>query len=252
VGINSYLFQFDPLGENAAVQAQALGSVNFLGDILGLIFEPSSIVSSDSVLGSIGDYGLASDRGFSLGPEGSISVSANRRVLNLDLSVLGDQMLQFRVITRRASQGLKANEADFNADGAVDGLDLAVWQSSYNTDDLGDADNDGDTDGRDFMIWQRLYGTGTLLSAATADFNGDGFVNNTDLTIWQSAYGINNLGDADNDGDSDGRDFMMWQRQYGAGTLLSAASQVPEPSSLGLCALATLGIMGSRHRRLNP
>jgi arylsulfatase A len=192
VAINSYLFQFDPLGENAAAQAHALGTVNFMGDILGLIFESSSLASTDSVLGSIGDYGLASDRGFSLGPEGSISVSANQRGLNLDLSVLGDQMLQFRVITRRTTPGLKANAADFNADGTVDGLDLIVWQNSYRTDNLGDADNDGDTDGRDFLIWQQLYGTGSLLSAA---------------------------------------------------------SQVPEPSSLVLCALAALTLAASRRQR---
>ena len=49
-------------------------------------------------------------------------------------------------------------EADFNEDGAVDGLDLLEWQESYSIDADGDADDDGDSDGRDFLVWQRLFG----------------------------------------------------------------------------------------------
>ena len=53
---------------------------------------------------------------------------------------------------------------DFNNDGAVNGLDLAAWQSGFGatgtaaTKAAGNADGDGDVDGRDFLIWQRSAG----------------------------------------------------------------------------------------------
>ena len=45
--------------------------------------------------------------------------------------------------------------ADFNSDGAVDALDLALWQDDYGVNADSDADGDGDTDGADFFAWQR-------------------------------------------------------------------------------------------------
>ena len=51
--------------------------------------------------------------------------------------------------------------ADFNADGIVDGADLAVWKNGYGQRGVprtaGDADGDSDVDGGDFLIWQREY-----------------------------------------------------------------------------------------------
>lgn len=50
---------------------------------------------------------------------------------------------------------------DFNSDGAVNGLDLAIWQTGFGatgtaaTKAAGNADGDGDVDGRDFLVWQR-------------------------------------------------------------------------------------------------
>jgi hypothetical protein len=54
------------------------------------------------------------------------------------------------------------DRADFNCDGFVDELDLAIWQAGYGQapgviNSTGDADRDGDVDGRDFLVWQRQY-----------------------------------------------------------------------------------------------
>jgi hypothetical protein len=53
--------------------------------------------------------------------------------------------------------------ADFNGDGVVNGLDLAIWQQNVGIDmgatgAQGDADGDGDVDGDDFLIWQQTLG----------------------------------------------------------------------------------------------
>jgi T5SS/PEP-CTERM-associated repeat protein len=84
-----------------------------------------------------------------------------------------------------------------------------------------------------------------LFVFTTADFNDDGMVDGDDLAIWQSAFGINDLADADGDGDSDGADFLIWQRYVGSTIPLGAGAvntAVPEPSSLLLLVVATLGI----------
>jgi hypothetical protein len=52
---------------------------------------------------------------------------------------------------------------DFNADGDVDGEDLARWRLGFGSQgfpvrDGGDADADLDVDGRDFLVWQRQVG----------------------------------------------------------------------------------------------
>jgi uncharacterized lipoprotein YddW (UPF0748 family) len=54
---------------------------------------------------------------------------------------------------------------DFNADGSVDGDDLAVWKEHFGTATgaevgEGDADGDGDVDGGDFLVWQQGVGGG--------------------------------------------------------------------------------------------
>jgi hypothetical protein len=82
-----------------------------------------------------------------------------------------------------------------------------------------DFDRDGDVDGRDFLTWQRNYGaTEVLQSEGDADF--DGVVSGDDLIIWQDSYG----------------------------SALTAVSTVPEPGSILLAAVLTLGIT---FRRLN-
>ncbi|HVT30664.1 MAG TPA: dockerin type I domain-containing protein, partial [Lacipirellulaceae bacterium] len=52
---------------------------------------------------------------------------------------------------------------DFNGDGVVDGLDLAIWKQNVGIPSgatvlQGDANGDGRVDGADFLIWQRNFG----------------------------------------------------------------------------------------------
>ncbi len=52
--------------------------------------------------------------------------------------------------------------ADFNADGSVDGQDLAIFSAGFGAlsgadSSTGDADRDGDVDGGDFLRWQRGF-----------------------------------------------------------------------------------------------
>ncbi len=146
---NSYVLHFDPVGQNGLVSETAAGMVSFGGEILGILFNESSLVAADALIGSLGNYGASTTRGLTLGLEGMLGVSSDRHELSFDLSVLGNKQLQFRVLTT----GLA--EADFNGDGFVNMVDLSMWQASYGLDFSGDADGDGDSDGRDFLVWQR-------------------------------------------------------------------------------------------------
>lgn len=73
---------------------------------------------------------------------------------------------------------------------------------------VGNADFDasGKVDGADFLTWQRGFGTGTTLAQ----------------------------GDADGNGAVDGADLAVWQTQYDGSPMISAATAVPEPVTLGL------------------
>jgi hypothetical protein len=209
---SSYLFHFDP-AEVGSDMSSVTGALTFSGQILGVIWESDLLAETDSLLGSIGNYGDAITRGFDFSHGSSLIIAEDRQTMSFDLSVQNDSMLQFRVLTTVVNPTVPS--ADLNGDGRLDSADLVAWQSSYGLDAGADADGDGDTDGRDFLIWQRQY---LPNPEPNADFNGDQFVDALDLEIWHSAFGQNDLGDADGDGDTDGRDFLHWQRQFTAPT----------------------------------
>jgi hypothetical protein len=147
----SYLLHFDPTSNNGAITESVSGAITFSERIIALVFDQSIVTLADTALGSIGDYGLATDRGLLFGGSDFLSVSADQYTLRFGLSIPGDELLQFRVLTER----LLVLATDFNADGVVDSDDLAIWQAGFGIDGRGDADGDGDTDGRDFLLWQR-------------------------------------------------------------------------------------------------
>ena len=201
---SSYLLHFDPSAAGPGLNG-VTGSIDFTGQVLAVIWGQQTLVATDSVLGTIGNFGDASHRGLDFAQQGSLSISDDLRTLSFDLQAMGDDMLQFRVLTSFYES------ADFNNDGYVTDKDLLAWHESFGRDAGGDADGDGDTDGRDFLVWQRQY---VPLPPESADFNQDQFTDELDLVAWQAAFGLNRSGDADHDGDSDGRDFLVWQRQF--------------------------------------
>src|SRR5690606_27842302 len=58
--------------------------------------------------------------------------------------------------------------ADFNDDNTVNGLDLAIWKSSFGVNANGDANGDNVTDGADFLTWQRQFGSSLATATAAA------------------------------------------------------------------------------------
>jgi arylsulfatase A-like enzyme len=245
---SSYLLHFDPISESLTELAKAAGTIHFGGEILGIIFQQQSIFNSDSLVGSIGNYGEPQFRGLNLGPEGILEVSPDRKSLSFDLGVAGHDLLQFRVITTYVDIPTFL-EADFNQSGKVNGADLDIWQASFGVNAAGDADGDGDTDGRDFLIWQRQFIPPPPRPIFTADFNDDGFVDEHDLAIWKSSHGVSIAGDANGDGVTNGRDFLIWQREFYNKAAHNSITAVPEPASAALLLLAGISAVSLRPRR---
>lgn len=159
-GFDSYLMHFDPIGSNGALNNTATGSIVFARDIIAIVLDVTTLAATDGSLGAIGNYGAIGDRGVQLAGSDFISISTNRRTLTFSLTISGDEMAQFRVLTQPAVPG------DFDGDGLVNAADLAVWKVSVGENAFGDADGDGDTDGNDFLTWQRQYGATSIQSAA--------------------------------------------------------------------------------------
>jgi len=63
-----------------------------------------------------------------------------------------------------------ADDADFDADGDVDGADFLTWQRNFSSlaPTGGDANNDGIVDAADLAVWESTFGSVTPLSALAA------------------------------------------------------------------------------------
>ncbi|MDZ4656545.1 MAG: SUMF1/EgtB/PvdO family nonheme iron enzyme [Bythopirellula sp.] len=84
--------------------------------------------------------------------------------------------------------------------------------------------------------------------APNADFDQDTDVDGRDFLIWQRGFGLsgqldNNLGDANFDGTIDELDLVVWQDQYAIGPLVAEITAIPEPSSLLLVVVASVGLL---------
>lgn len=67
--------------------------------------------------------------------------------------------------------GLTGDDADFNADGIVDGADFLIWQRNAGTGSSlseGDANGDSQVDAVDLAVWQGQYGLASASGQATA------------------------------------------------------------------------------------
>lgn len=157
----SYLLHFDPTG-SAAGNSTISGSVTFAYDIIGIVTAAAKLAATDPILGSIGQYGAAADRGLLLAGTDFITISANRRTLSFNLTIANIDAAEFRVLTAPPLP------ADFNGDGFVNASDLAIWKSAAGTTSAGDANGDGQTDGADFLVWQRTLGASAGSSSAIA------------------------------------------------------------------------------------
>ncbi len=98
------------------------------------------------------------------------------------------------------------------------------------------------------------------------DANGDGKINGGDLAIWQQNYdplGLNEnntfaMGDWNGDGRIDGGDLALWQQNYdpigtGSTGAFRPTADIPEPGTLLLMSLCSLGLLArSARRRRSP
>jgi dockerin type I repeat protein/PEP-CTERM motif-containing protein len=96
--------------------------------------------------------------------------------------------------------------------------------------------------------------TAYSLTIHTGDFNGDGVVDSADYTLWRSTLGSTTdlRADGNSNGIIDAGDYDAWSAKFGANYLAGSASSttvVPEPGSITLALLGTLGLIAGRFLR---
>jgi hypothetical protein len=96
--INSYFLYFDPVGDPTDVTG-ASASIRFDDEILGLIIETDSLITSDFILGVVGKYSKATGRGLELDPFEGVIVFDDNHGLIVNLAALGQDFDHLRVVT---------------------------------------------------------------------------------------------------------------------------------------------------------
>ena len=75
--------------------------------------------------------------------------------------------------------------------------DLTVWSApAFASTENADFDGDGVVSGLDFLIYQQNIGLGGQVDNSNGDANGDGTVDGADLAVWENQYGTSPLGAA--------------------------------------------------------
>ena len=103
-----------------------------------------------------------------------------------------------------------------------------------------------DNDGAGWLNFLRIV---EHLLEIPGDFNGDRLVDSADYYVWRSAFGATgtNGADGNHDGVVDSNDYIVWRKAMSASVAGSGAgsgqlsSAVPEPTGVGLLAIAILG-----------
>jgi len=152
---------------------------------------------------------------------------------------------------------------DFDEDYDVDADDIDILcdnmgslDPKYDLDDgTGSGDPDGDVDDDDlvFLIenlaeWDNGVDTG--VGTNQGDFNLDGLVNATDLAIMKATFGASGVGYADGNANCDivvnATDLAILKGTFGFAAPTGGA--VPEPVTIGLLSLGSLGLLRGRRR----
>jgi len=91
-------------------------------------------------------------------------------------------------------------------------------------------------------------------SGVVGDYNGNDIVDAADYTVWQGALGGTTLLNDPTPGTVDTSDYTYWKTNFGAtsGSGTSAGTNIPEPSSLLLTALAFVGLLLWKHDKPEP
>jgi len=135
------------------------------GGVPGVDFDKLAITGDATLGGSLyvdlnGAYTPAPGQMFPVLSAGSVTLAG--------LKLTGPDASMFALaVESGADLVLSYVDADFDADGVVDGGDLAIWQQHFGAaTSQGDANNDGWVDGADFLTWQRQVGSAAVASPA--------------------------------------------------------------------------------------